>query len=202
MTGLDNLVATNAVLRLQGQNGAIVEKVIGWPDVDLLEGVGIGDIRATEKRKLVAEMSFALGDDECNEELIPILEWTLEYTTNSGNTASLSGAVEVKQTQDRELAQWKDQKVTTFVQLQHIADRDREIMEHLDQGNVRAALELGGELSSGLDSLPQTEEVKRTKRRFAATAKAVRTKSIKEARKQSQMSHRLGTRYTSYHADL
>jgi hypothetical protein len=48
MQGMSDLVATNAILTVQGINGGVVQKVYGFTAEEITEGIKIGDLR-TEK---------------------------------------------------------------------------------------------------------------------------------------------------------
>ncbi|KAH3766761.1 Protein lifeguard 2 [Pelomyxa schiedti] len=193
--GLLGTIGTSATIQVQGKNGAIVSKVFGHDERELISGIQIGDLHEDSTKQILLQLELGSETASRASPGVKILEFTLAYTsTSSGALAEMTGSVDITFTEDKRLMQERNPQVTVALAIQNAATMDAEISQLLTRGNKAEAITMKEAL---LTSLRATAAIDKTGR----IAKLItRADKVLAEMKASRKSTQVMAKKASFHA--
>jgi len=187
LSGLLSLIGTNAVLKLQGINGAIVKKI--FMHDDLIKGAKLNDLRENDSRQILAEVELSPTSYYSTE----FLNYTLQYYLpgNASEPQILSGTHSIQITNESHLVEVENTQVLVSVTISQNGENDKEVIRLMDNGNVEAAIKLKQTSIQQMEKVVHLDKsgmlaslIERAKK----SLDSMREKDVKMARKNVQYS--------------
>jgi len=142
--GILGLIGSNAIFKVRGEKGTIIQRVYGHPD--LLRGASLSDLTEDDVINVLVQLDVtpqATGDSQ------PILKYELKYqhvnpndvNSNKGDKV-LRGTISMKCTDDEEKALVENEEVAAALVLAQTAEKEKSIGNFIRDGDIEAAIEM------------------------------------------------------------
>jgi len=153
LNGLMSTIGTDAVLTITAENGAILKKTFGFPNM-ASQGALLGDLKENDRKQILS--SFEIPFTVSQETSVEFLSWELTYTyQETKQKITRTGKISIVVTKDQE--KFKKDKVKDKVVLSRAiavtAERDLVVKKLLEENKRKEAIDVQTKSVGDLDDL-------------------------------------------------
>jgi len=131
-------IGKDAVLKVRGKNGGVLKRIYGFED--LLKGATIGDIKQNNLKNILVDVDVS---PTSNVDVEEVVWYELSFLPRNGSEVTkVSGVVKLINTDDDSLLVKKNVEASIALTVQQSADFDSEIIQCLEAGKVKEAIEI------------------------------------------------------------